>query len=32
VIINGEIVRDSKTVLDFCEDAELAIGVMVAGG
>jgi len=32
VIINGEIIRDPNTVLDVPEDAELAIGVIAAGG
>jgi len=32
VIINGEIIRDPNMVLDVPEDAELAIGVIAAGG
>ncbi len=32
VIINGEIIRKPNTALKIPEDAELVIGVMVAGG
>ncbi|WXG41832.1 MAG: MoaD/ThiS family protein [Candidatus Freyarchaeum deiterrae] len=32
VIINGEMIRDSNTVLEVPEDTELAIGVIAAGG